>query len=108
MGYDLHITRALDWASNVGCEIPEDEWLALVADDRELVADPGHGACAVRYRAAAWFDWFEGNVFTSDPDRQTVTKMLALASRLDGIVQGDDGEIYETARQWPRRSGPPD
>jgi hypothetical protein len=102
MGYDLHITRALDWTANIGCEIPEGEWLDLVATDGELLADPVHGACAVRYRVAAWFDWFEGNVFTSDPDRATVAKMLALARRLDGIVQGDDGEIYDSPQQWPR------
>ena len=102
MGYDLHITRALDWTQNVGREISAAEWLALVASDRELVADPSMSPLAVCYGAKAWFDWFEGNVFTSDPDRATVEKMFEIASRLNGIVQGDDFEIYETPLQWPR------
>jgi hypothetical protein len=101
MGYDLHITRALDWTTNAGSEIPADEWLALVAGDTELIADPANGSCAVRFGTKAWFDWFEGNVFTSDPDRPTVAKMLLIARQLDGIVQGDGGEIYERAQQWP-------
>ncbi len=93
----------MDWSENRGQQIGENEWLALAAADRELALDPAHGPFAVRYRTAAWFDWFEGNVFTTDPDRATVTKMLDLAHQLAAIVQGDDGEIYETAQQWPRR-----
>ena len=106
MGYDLHITRALDWTANRGAEIPKDEWLALIAADRELVADPANGDCAVRWRQTAWFDWFEGNVFTTDPDRPAVAKMIDLAHVLGGIVQGDRGEIYESARQWQEQPPP--
>lgn len=101
MGYDLHITRAMDWTENRGQLIDESEWLQLTAADTDLVADPAHGPFAVRFRSSAWFDWFEGNVFTTDPDRATVTKMLGLAHQLSAIVQGDDGEIYESAQQWP-------
>lgn len=103
VGYDLHITRATDWTENVGRLIDEQEWLALTRADAQLVPDPANGPYAVRYGSAAWFDWFEGNVFTTDPDRATVTKMLDIARDLSAIVQGDDGEIYETAQQWPRR-----
>ncbi len=101
MGYDLRITRAIDWNRNVGQQIGAQEWLAIVSADAELTADPGNGPYAVRFKNTAWFDWFEGNVFTSDPDRPTVAKMLAIAGRLDGIVQGDNGEIYENALDWP-------
>lgn len=103
MGYDLHITRAMDWTDNTGQPIDETEWLALASADVDLTADPVHGPFAVRFRGSAWFDWFEGNVFTTDPERSTVTKMLLLASQLGAIVQGDDGEIYDSAQQWPRR-----
>lgn len=102
MGYDLHVTRSIDWTANSSQQIPASEWLALVAADPELVPDPGSGPYAVRYRTSAFLDWFEGNVFTSDPDRATVAKMLEVARALDGIVQGDEGEIYENAQQWPR------
>lgn len=101
MGYDLRITRAIDWTANLGHEIGSDEWLSVIDADTELAADPAHGPYSASFRSTAWFDWFEGNVFTSDPDRPTVAKMLALAARLDGIVQGDNGEIYENALQWP-------
>lgn len=105
MGYDLHITRAMDWTDNVGHHIGEDEWLAIATADAELSMDPTHGPYSVRYRSDAWFDWFEGNVFTTDPDRATLSKMLDLARRLSAIVQGDDGEIYDSAQQWARRRG---
>lgn len=103
MGYDLHITRSTDWAENQGCEIAAAEWLALVEADPELVADPKSGPYSVRW-SSTFFDWFEGNVFTTDPDRATVSKLLGLAQQLAGVVQGDDGELYDNARQWPRGS----
>jgi hypothetical protein len=106
MGYDLRITRALDWTANAGHEIRAEEWQAVVAADDDLTADPSTGPYAVRYRASAWFDWFEGNVFTTDPDRATVTKLLALAAKLDAIVQGDEGEVYESAQQWQAAGRP--
>jgi len=99
MGYDLRITRSTDWTSNAGHEIDSSEWLALVRDDAELTPDPSNGPYAVRW-TSTWFDWFEGNVFTTDPDRATVAKLLQIAGMLDGVVQGDDGEFYESARQW--------
>ena len=100
MGYDLRITRSTDWAENAGLEIGADEWLAVVEDDPELTLDPANGPYAVRWSSGAWLDWYGGNVFTSDPDRSTVAKMLSLAERLSGLVQGDDGEFYESVHQW--------
>ena len=103
MGYDLRITRSTDWTRNVGHEIDSSEWLALVRDDPELTLSPPDGPYAVRW-SSTWFDWFEGNVLTTDPDRSTVTKMLQIAELLAGVVQGDDGEFYESARQWTAHS----
>ncbi len=105
MGYDLHITRAAQWADNAGFEIPADEWLALVASDPELGRDPAHGPHSVRWtspdlRADGWFDWYQGNVYTTDPSRAAVVKMLLLARTLSAMVQGDDNEVYATAREW--------
>ena len=102
MGYDVRITRAIDWIANEGSEIAAPEWLAIVAADPELIADPANGALAVRYRATCWFDWFEGNVFTTDPDYATVNKMFEIAERLSAAVQGDNGEFYDSASQWTR------
>jgi hypothetical protein len=100
MAYDLRITRSTHWDRNAGAEILAEEWLEVIREDPELVALPSDGPYAARWSKAAWFDWFEGNVFTTDPDRKTVAKMIALAARLSGIVQGDNGEFYESERQW--------
>lgn len=102
MGYDLRITRSTDWAENTDSEIPSEEWLAMVDADPDLQPDPDGGPFAARFSSRAWFDWYEGNVLTTDPDRRTVAKMLELAQRLSGVVQGDDGEFYESERDWPR------
>lgn len=100
MGYDLRITRAVDWDSNEGCEITIREWYSIIDSDPELLADPANGPCAVRFGKGDWFDWFEGNVFTTDPEPGTVTKMLAIAAKLGAAVQGDDGEFYDSAHDW--------
>ena len=105
MGYDLHITRASQWADNTGFEITADEWLALVRSDPELGPDPAHDPYGARWTSAepqaeGWFDWSDGNVYTTNPSRAVVNKMLALAKSLEAMVQGDDNEVYANARQW--------
>lgn len=102
MGYDLRITRSTDWTENHGLEIASTEWLSLVQADPELTPDPANGPFAAAW-SSAWFDWFEGNVFTTDPDHATVAKMLRIATSLEAVVQGDSGEFYENARQWSDR-----
>ncbi len=100
MGYDLRITRAIDWTANEGFEVTSSEWLAVVEADSELTPDPVHGPFAVRYRSVGWFDWYEGNVFTTDPDHTTVIKMLGIAQQLCATIQGDNGESYDSLNQW--------
>lgn len=41
-----------------------------------------------------WFDWFEGNIYTKNPDDPLIDKAVEIAKNLDARVQGDDGEIY--------------
>lgn len=103
MGYDLRITRALDWRDNQGSEISPREWLEIVESDPELLPDNPNGPYSVRYRETRWLDWCQGNVFTTDPDHATVDKMLSIAKRLAAAVQGDEGEFYESATEWSRR-----
>jgi hypothetical protein len=105
LGYDLHIARAEYWAENEDAPITHDEWIALAASDEDLFAMPENGdaffAFGDRVDPHAWFDWFEGDVLTKNPDRPTLTKMLDLAERLDARVQGDDGELYESPDDLP-------
>ena len=100
MGYDVHITRAEDWADNEGREIAPDEWLVLVRSDPELILTSENGEYFVIWRGTAkypetWFDWRAGNITTTHPDRATLRKMFQLATALEAKVQGDEGEVYD-------------
>ena len=102
MGYDIHITRSEDWAANADSEISQKEWLAVVEGDTELTLDPRFGECSVLWKgeaspADAWFDWYKGNVFTTNPDRAILAKAIEIASRLRAEVHGDDGKRYHEA-----------
>ncbi len=112
MGYDLHITRAEFWAQNEGKEISNDEWLRLVEQDPELDIDAQNGPHFAAWRKASdkdgwskWFDWSEGNVYTKNPDKAVLEKLLQLAERLDAKVQGDDGELYNSADELTEPAG---
>ena len=102
MGYDLRITRAEHWDRNEGREINMREWYAIIEADPDLHADFANGPCAVRFGEGGWFDWFEGNVFTTDRDLTAVSKMVAIAGALGASVQGDGGELYASSDDWLR------
>ena len=109
MGYDLHVTRADHWTDAVGHEITTDEWGDVIRWDPDLHPDRTNGPNAVTWIDNAqghrgWFDWSNGVVYTSDPNPATVEKMITLASRLEARVQGDNGEFYEGASDWPPRT----
>ena len=100
MAYDFHITRAALWAENEAHQILASEWLNVVDDDMELIRDPSNGPYSVRWNSrrsseVGWFDWCDGNVYTTDPSQAAIAKMVAVAALLSAKVQGDDGEMYE-------------
>src|SRR5690242_9093551 len=106
MGYDLHITRAEFYASNEGHKISAEEWMRYVQTDPELQSFPEGGKHFVRWLGKSkypdpWFDWFDGDIYTKNPDKAIVEKMLQIAQALDAHVQGDDGESYEDTSQIP-------
>ncbi len=116
MGYDLHITRKENWFDEAP-GISLQDWLAHVADDPELRLD-GFAEAAVgngkvlrverqglcvwtaysggeRGNDTCWLAWSEGgNIDVKNPDPEIRRKMWAIAERLGGRVQGDDGEFY--------------
>ncbi|MBN1442715.1 MAG: hypothetical protein JXA90_08400 [Planctomycetes bacterium] len=102
MGYDIHITRASEWRENEGAEIRAEEWLAVIDADAQLSPDPANGPYSALWTAHpeekkdAWLDWYAGNVYTTNPDRHLVNKMLEIAARLEARVQGDENELYES------------
>lgn len=106
MGYELHVTRAGDWAENDASQISPEEWTKLVESDPELQFDTRNGPYFAVWAGhvehpQSWFDWSEGNIHTKSPDRPTLGKMLQLAQRLGAKVQGDDGEVYESVDDHP-------
>ena len=102
MGYDVHVTRAENWADNADDEITAQEWLEIIKQDHELVPSPENGDYFVIWRGAnkypeTWFCWENGNVSTKNPDIATLNKLSQIAQKLNAQIQGDDGEIYGDA-----------
>lgn len=116
MGYDIHITRKLNWFDREGPAISLDEWRGLIKADAEMRLDgyaqaeltdggtfrvEGAGlAVWTGYSRAgtagnAWFDLRNGNVVVNNADAEIRRKMYAFAQRLSAKVQGDDGEFYD-------------
>lgn len=106
MGYDLHITRAKSWSENAGHKISSDEWLAYVADDPELSISGQNGPYFAAWSGKSeypdpWLDWFDGNIYSKNPDEALIDKMVQIARQLHARVQGDDGELYTSGRERP-------
>lgn len=102
MGYDLHITRKRFWADQDGPPITTDEWLRYVASDTQLRLDQRSARHAVKLSVESehdepWLEWFQGDIYTKNPDEPILAKMLEIAKALNAKVQGDDGEIYCSA-----------
>ena len=104
MGYDAHITRKKFWADTEGPRITAQEWLAYVATDPQLRLDPAskrHNVTILGIQSQypePWLEWFEDDIYTKNPDEAILGKMLQIASALGARVQGDDGEIYRSAK----------
>lgn len=94
MGYDLHITRKEYWSVD-GQDITIDEWINIVKDDPELSIDNKNGSYFAIWKQAHddeyWLDWFDGNVYTKNPNPVLIQKMVEIAKLLNAKVQGDDG-----------------
>ena len=98
-----------NWTSSAGHEIPTTAWQDLVSEDPELRPDGENGPHAVEWLDPAggvrgWFDWYAGVVYTTNPDRARVGKLLDIAARLGARVQGDAGEFYEKAEDWQEQA----
>jgi hypothetical protein len=101
MGYDLHITCAVNWFDSQEIPITADEWLAYVTKDPELIIDlrdngPHFALWLDHWRDGdyPWFNWRRGAIYTKNPDQKTLGKMLKLAKDFGAKVQGDEGEEY--------------
>ena len=103
MGYEVHITRADDWASNEDCAIEPSEWIDVIESDKSLRLFDENGPHFAVWdgdpnESEAWLDWVDGNITTKNPDEPLLRKMLEIAERLNAKVQDDDGELYDGAK----------
>lgn len=99
MGYDFHITRRDNWYDE-GADISSDEWLKYVGSDPELSIDESNGNYFAIWNED-WLDWRRGEIFTKNPRRNLIEKLIQIANRLNAKVQGDEGEIYIDGSQVP-------
>lgn len=117
MGYELHIIRRNDWQNDEeGSNISLEEWLEYVKNDKELELTNGYlikipgtessfqdvpGFCNWTAHSkkvnddTPWFAYGYGMISAKYPDGETIKKMIAIADKLSGKVQGDDGEFYD-------------
>ena len=109
MSYQVYLTRGTSWAENEGYEIAAAEWMQIVESDDELHRDEANGPCFAAMEidddfGCNWIDWSDGNLFTGYPNRALQRKLLELAADLGAVVQGEDGEIYAAAEDFPEPS----
>jgi len=105
MGYNLHITRAKDWIDSQLKPISQEEWSAIAKRDFSLRPngsvsfenDDGVLVEAVLYSFAENFSiyFYEGRLVAKNPTDAGVKKMVQLATLLNAVVLGDDGEQYD-------------
>ncbi|HWY77064.1 MAG TPA: hypothetical protein VN281_15680 [Verrucomicrobiae bacterium] len=103
MGYDVHITRKKLWWNEDGPVITAEEWLRYVASDPQLRLDPTSERHSVTINIQSdfpdpWLEWFDGDIYSKNPDEAIRGKMIQIATALGAKVQGDDGEIYRSGK----------
>jgi hypothetical protein len=100
MGYNLHITRKDSWAVEAGPAISLDEWQEYVALDEEIESDPdslGFEDYVLVSHPERWPLWWSpdrAEIYTKNPDKAVIAKLVAIAQALRARVLGDDDEIY--------------
>lgn len=117
MGYDIHITRQINWFDNEPrLKISIQEWLEYIEKDPEMrldnfaeaelpdgtmIRNESEGLSVwTKYSGDglkgnhAWFDYHDGRIVVKNPDDEIISKMLEIAAYFNATVQGDQAEIY--------------
>lgn len=104
VGYDLHITRAEDWAEAADTPIAFAEWTTYAQSDARLSAsgtialrnhDPHEQPVYVLSHAdGPSIHWYQGDLVVTGASDADVEQLRPIADALDARVQGDDGEFY--------------
>ena len=112
MGYDLHITRKEFWADEDGPSISTEEWNGYVESDKDIENDAQNGEYDFLYinhpvePIPLW--WYGGEVYTKNPDKDTVKKLIEIAQSLGARVLGDDNESYSDWSRFPEPDPQPE
>ena len=98
MTHCLRITRRTNWADRRGEWITRKEWRAYIEKDPELRFD---GADSAHWSGFTTLEcpllvWRHGNIEASGPDLEFIRKVVTVASALEAVVQGNDGETYNS------------
>ncbi|MCA9201126.1 MAG: hypothetical protein KDA87_26480 [Planctomycetales bacterium] len=111
MGYTAYITRDRSYPflasdpPNSVLAIAVDEWLRLVESDTELIPAGERAAQWRGHELPFEYQPETKSICHHDPQPNVIEKMLRLATTLNAVVRGGDGEIYTTGTEfhWPER-----
>ncbi|MEO7297865.1 MAG: hypothetical protein ABI042_04735 [Verrucomicrobiota bacterium] len=112
MGYDVHITRRKFWPDE-GDEIAFNEFVQLVRGDKDFKYPGENGDDYADWHSPqsayeSWLSWSDGQIYTKNPEPEFVDKLVEMARKLRARVQGDDGEVYLSAKEIQKEETPPD
>ncbi|MGY3186250.1 hypothetical protein [Lysinibacillus sp. TE18511] len=107
VSYNFHITRADDWADSVDNPITLEELIEYFngKSDFEYSETFSTSAPVCLFIGGDFFIWTYGNIkvpflynngqiTVSHAKDKIIEKMKEIASEIDAMVQGDDGELY--------------
>lgn len=100
MGYELHITRAADWASSESSPITESEWLAATGADGRIKRYPGNSEFTWRSADGPAMYWVRDQInIKGVRDAAEIGEIATFAETLNARLEGDDGETYDAHGQ---------
>ena len=97
MSYHLTILRT---AQGNRVPIPLDDVRRAAQESGDWAFSESPPALELKHGGAEFVLWYEeGELWTSSPEREALAPMLALATRLQARVRGDEYETYATPDQ---------
>jgi NAD(P)H-hydrate repair Nnr-like enzyme with NAD(P)H-hydrate dehydratase domain len=113
MGYDVHITKAVEWSESEKSPVTIEAWQKIIATDPSFTAtnaavatNPKTGeqiriageAMAIwtepKTQRRVYFHYRQGHIAVKKPDDAIIAKMKEVAKMLSARVIGDEGEEY--------------
>ena len=107
MGYDLHLTRAMEWTESSADPVSVEEWVATARASSMLTetteVDDGSGNPAFLLGGDAMSSpalyWTGGRVVIRGADESHTAALATIGTALGARLVGDDGETYPDEAQ---------